>query len=251
MELERAVVGAGGAAVLGQAGQERGEFGQVSPAVQPAVAQPGGAAQGRVGVAADEDRDRRGRHRGDLDRRQVEDLPVVLEVASGREAAQDGDLLVQALAAGVPVHPEHLVVLAPGAGPDAQDEPVAGEHGGRGGLLGGQHRVADGELEHEGDEPQLAGDGAQGRDERERLEERLVLQELAAAVGIERVPAVGVLGIADAVRDHHRREPGLFRGAGQRGVEGRVGHRLGVAEPHGTILGAKGVVAGVGSCGEN
>jgi hypothetical protein len=144
--------------------------------------------------------------------------------------------------------PEHLVVLPPRAGPDAQDEPVAGEHGGRGGLLGGQHRVADGELEHEGDEPQLAGDRAQGGDERERLEEGLVLEELAAAVGIERVPAAGVLRVADAVRDHHRREPGLLGGAGQRGVEGRVGHRLGVAEPHGTILGAKRVVGGEVLC---
>jgi len=111
--------------------------------------------------------------------------------------------------------------------------------------------VADRELQHERDEPDPLGDHPEGGDERERLQERLVLEELAAAVGIERVPAVGVLRVADAVGHHHRVEAGLLGGQRQRGVERWVGHRLRVTEPHGTILGAKGVVVGVGSSGEN
>jgi hypothetical protein len=233
VDLERAACGAGGAPVLAQAGEQPRQSGQVPAAVQPAVAQPGGPAQGRVGVAADEHWDRRAGHRGDLDRRQVEDLPVVLEVAPGRQPAQDGDLLVHALPAGVPVHAEHLVVFPPRAGPDAQDQAVAGQDGRRGGLLGHQHRVADRELEHERDEPDPLGHRAEGGNERERLEEGLVLEELAAAVGIERVPAVGAARIADAVGHHHRGEPSLLGGARQRGVERRIGHRLGVAESHG------------------
>ena len=70
---------------------------------------------------------------------QVEDRAVVLEVAAGGQAADDGDRLVHPLPAAGPVDAEHLVVLAPRAGPDAEDEPAAGEHGRGGGLLGGQH----------------------------------------------------------------------------------------------------------------
>ena len=72
------------------------------------------------------------------------------------------------------------------------------------------------------------------RDEGEGLEERLVLEELAGPVGVERVVAVGLPRVADAVGHHHRVVAGLLGRPGQRQVEGGVGHRLGVGEAHGT-----------------
>jgi hypothetical protein len=187
-------------------------------------------------VAADEDGDGGGRHRRDLDRRQVEDLPVILEVAAGGQAAQDGDRLVHPPPAAGPVHAEHLVVLAPRAGPRAQHEAAAGEHGRRRGLLGGQHRVADRQLEHERDEAQAAGDRTQRGDQRERLEEGLVLEDLSGAVRVERVGADRVPRVADAVRDDHRVVAGFLSRDGQGCVEKGLCHRFGVAEAHGRVL---------------
>ncbi len=223
---------AGLAAEPGEAGEQPGQVRRVSPAVHPAVAQAGGPAQRGVRVTADEHRDRLGGHRRDLDGGHGEALALELEVASPGQPAQDRDRLLQPAPAAGPVDAEHVVVLAPRAGADAQGQPVAGEHRRRGRLLGQQHRVADRRLHDERGEPQPAGHRAERGDQRERLEERLVLQELAAAVGVVRVGAGGVQRVADAVRYHHRVVAGLLGGAGQRRVERRVGHRLRVAEPH-------------------
>src|SRR5262249_30185346 len=84
----------------------------------------------------------------------------------------------------------------------------------------------------EGDEPQPGRHRPQSRNQRERLKERLVLQELAGAVRVERIHAGRVLRIADAIRDDHGVEAGFLGGPGQRRVKRRGGHRLGVAESH-------------------
>jgi hypothetical protein len=181
--------------------------------MHPAVPGSCGAAEGRVAVAADEDRDGLARHGGDLDGREVEDLTVVLEVAAGGKAADDGELFVHATPSAIPGHAEDLVVFPPRAGPDAKDEPVPGEDGGRCRLLGHENGVAHGELEYIRDELQACGDGAEGGDEREGLEEGLVLEELSGAVGVERVPALGAFRVADAVGEHHRVVPGFLGGA--------------------------------------
>src|SRR5258708_7202012 len=169
------------------------------PAVQPAVPGPGGTAEGGVPVTTDEDRQGLTRHGCDLDRRQVEDLPVILEVPPGRQPAHDGQRLVHAPPAMLPGHPEYLVILAPRARPHPQDEPVAGENGRRRRLLGHQHRVAHRQLQNESYKTNTLGNCTQGGNEREGLDKGLVLKELTAAVVVERVPAVGAAGVADAV----------------------------------------------------
>ena len=95
-----------------------------------------------------------------------------------------------------------------------------------------EDRLADRELDHEGDEADAFGHRPHGRDERERLQEGLVLEELPAPVGVEGVGGVGDLGVADAVGHDHGVVAGLLGGAGQRQVVRRIRHRLRIRETH-------------------
>ena len=162
----------------------------VAARVHPAVAHARRPAQRDVGVAPDQDRERLARHRVDADARDVVVLPVELEEASREETAQDLDHLVHAPAPCLPVGPGHLEVLGPGRETHPEAEAVAGEHRHRGRLLGDQHGLPNGQLDDEGREPQALSHRAEGRDQREGLEERLVGQNAAVAVG-----RVGVLRI--------------------------------------------------------
>ena len=96
----------------------------VAAAVDPAVAAHRGPAQRRLGVAADEERQRPARDRALLDAGDVVDLAVVLEPVAGEQAADDVHALVGPLAPPLERHVAHLVVLRPRAGADAQREPV-------------------------------------------------------------------------------------------------------------------------------
>ena len=122
-----------------QALEQSGQVGGIPTPVEPAV-RTGRPAQGRGGVAPDQDGQRLGGRGGDLHRGEVVDLTVVLEVAAGREPLHDGHRLVHPLTAALPGHVDQLVVLRPRAGPHAERQPVAGHHRNRGGLLGDQQR---------------------------------------------------------------------------------------------------------------
>ena len=152
------------------------------------------------------------------------------KISAGHQAPHDGDLLVHALAAALPGDAADGVVLGPRARADPEHQAVAGQHGGRTDLLGDEHGLADGELDHEGDEANALGHRPHGGDQRERLEEGLVLEELPGPVGIERVGGVGHLGVADAV-GHDDGVVSSFLGRPRQGeVVRRVGHRLRIRE---------------------
>jgi len=204
----------------------------VAAGVHPAVAQPRRAAQRRLRVAADEDRNGPRGHGVQPDARDVVVPAAEREEAAAREPAQDLDHLVGPGTARRPVRAGQREVLRPRAQPDAEAQPVARQHRDRERGLRDQHRLSDRQLHHEGGEAQPLGDRAQRSDQRERVEERLVGEELAAAVGGIRVAAVGDLGIADAV-GHHVRVPARgLRRRGERRVVGGIAHRLGVREAH-------------------
>ena len=65
--------------------------------MHPAVPGPGGAAQGRLPVATDEDGYGLGGDRRHLDGGYVIDLPVEFAVPAGEKTPDDGDRLVHAL----------------------------------------------------------------------------------------------------------------------------------------------------------
>jgi hypothetical protein len=157
---------------------------------------------------------------------------VEFEPVAGGEAAHDGDHLVHARAAPLPGLPAQRVVFGPRAGADAEPEPPTGEHGHRGDRLGDQHRGADGQLEHEGGEAQPLGDRAHGRDERERLQERLLVEERTIAFRGVGILGVGDLGVADAVGDRERVKTGVLGGLRQREVEAGIDHGIGEGEAH-------------------
>ena len=77
---------------------------RVAAGVHPAVAPSYRAAQGGLGVAADQDRDRLGRGRCHLHGADVEELAVELEPAAGGQPAYDVDALVHPPAAPGPGH---------------------------------------------------------------------------------------------------------------------------------------------------
>ena len=210
---------------------QRVEFAGVAAAVHPAVV-AGGAPQRGVGVAADEDGHRLGRRGRHLGLREVVELAVVLEVVAGRETPDDVDALVHPLAALGERDAHDLVVLRPRAGADAEGEPVVEHRGQRAGLLGHQGGRADRQLEHEDVEVQLRGHRGQRPDQRERLDERLAVEEFAVAVRGVRILRVRLVGVGDAVRDGHRVVSGLVGGLGQRDVELRIGHGFRIGEPH-------------------
>ena len=174
----------------------------------------------------------RGRHRALLDARDVVDLAVVLEPVAGEEPPHDGDALVGPLAAPLERDVAHLVVLRPRAGAHAERQAVVRQHSGGRGLLGDEHRMAHGELEHRDHEADAVGDRAHRRDDRERLEERLVLDEAPVAVSGVRVDRLGLGRVADAVGDQEPVEARRLRGLREREVVAGVGHRLRVGEPH-------------------
>ena len=231
MDLERLVGGALLLAELVEFGEQTRQVGRVTTAVQPAVT-PGRPPEGGCGVAADQDGQRLRGHRAELDRPDVVALAVELEVPTGGQAAHDGDGLVHAPAPTLPRHADQLVVLGPGAGPDPEGQPVVGQDGDRRGLLGHDERMAHRQLQHEGDEADPLRHRPHGRDQRERLEERLAVEEFTGAVGIERIGRVRHLRIAEAVGDHHRVVARLLDRPGQGQVVGRVDHRLRIREPH-------------------
>ena len=146
------------------------------------------------------------------------------------QAAHDLDRLVEAGAAALPRLAHRHEVLGPRA--DADAEAAAGCRTARPRwppawpAAPRAHR----RLEHERREPQALGDRRQPRDQGERLDDRLVLEELAVAVGRVRVAGVGRCRVDQAVRHGERVEPGLLGRLGQGGEERRVAERLGVGE---------------------
>ena len=207
------------------------EFLRVAAAVHPAVG-AGRAAQRRVGVAADQDRNRLRRSGSHLRLGNVIELAVEFEVVAGGQPADDLDALVNSLAALGERDTHQLVVLGPRAGADAEPHPVADQRRQRTGLLGHQRRRPDRQLEDEEVESQRRRHRAEGGGQHERLDERLAVQEFAVAVGRVRILRVGLERIGDAVRNCHAGVPGCFGGLCQRNVKRRVGHRLRIAEPH-------------------
>ena len=104
------------------------------------------------------------------------------------------DALVHPLAALGERHAHDLVVLGPRAGADAEAEPVVEHRRQRAGLLGHQRGRPDRQLEDEDVEVQLRGHRGQRADQRERLDERLAVEELAVAVLGVRVLRVRLVG---------------------------------------------------------
>ena len=194
--------------------------------MHPSVSQASSPLERRFGMATDEYRHRMTGHRRHLHGRDVEDLAVVLEPPIRCQAAHDLDALVHPLSAPLPRHVGEGVILRPRAGAHAEHEPVTGQHGDRARLLGDQDRMPNRELDHERREPDAFGDGADSGDERERLDEGLVLQELPSPVGVVGVGGVRLPRVGQAVGHHEVVVPGLLDRLGQRRVEGRVDHRL-------------------------
>ena len=209
-----------------------GELAGVATRMDPAVASLRGAAQRGRGVAADEDRDRSCRDRRDLAAVELPQLAVVFEPAAGREAAHDVDRLVHTRAALLPRQAHRREVLGPRADADTETQPVVAEHRDARRLLRDQHRRADRELHDERREAQPARLRGEERDERERLDDRLVLEERAVAVGGVRIPRVGVRGEQHAVGDDERVESRVLGRAGQRREVRGIAEGLGVAESH-------------------
>src|ERR1700722_3302333 len=232
MDLERLVLRAVFLAQFGQPCQQPGKVGGVAPTVQPAGPIDGGSLQSGLVVASDEDRHGGTGCRAYLDGWHVEDLAVELEETTGHQPAHDGDLLVHPLAPACPGHTANLIVLGPRARADTEQEPVVGQHRGRADLLRDEHRLADRQLDHERDEAEILGQRPHGGNERERLQERLVLEEFPGPVRVEGGGGVRHLRVADAVGHDHGVVARRLGGLGQREVEGRVRHRLGIRETH-------------------
>ena len=127
---------------LAEALEQPGQVGRIAAAVEPAVG-AGGPPEGGRGMAAHQDRERLGRGRADLDRRQVVDLAVVLEVPAGREAPHDVDGLVHPAAPALPGHTDRTrSPRARGWCPTPRASRLPVMHGHRGGLLGHQQGMA-------------------------------------------------------------------------------------------------------------
>src|ERR1700731_3325487 len=105
------------------------EFLRRAAAVHPPVA-PRGAAQRRIGMPADQNRDRLRGGRGHLRFRDFVELAVKLEVVAAGQAADDRDALIHPVAALSERHIHQLVVLGPRTRSDAEPESVA-EHSGQ------------------------------------------------------------------------------------------------------------------------
>ena len=88
------------------------------------------------------------------------------------------------------------------------------------------------ELDHERREPDSLGDSAESRNQRERFEEGLVLEELTGAVGVVRIGGVRLPRVGDAVGHDEVVVAGLLGRPGEGRVEGRVDHRLCIREAH-------------------
>ncbi|SKV46088.1 Uncharacterised protein [Mycobacteroides abscessus subsp. massiliense] len=203
--------------------------------MHPAIA-PRSAAQCGVGMSTDEDRDglrRRGTHLG---LGNVVELAVELEVVTGSQPPDDLDAFVHALATLGEGHVHQFVVLGPRTGTDAEPETVTRQCRNGRGLLGHQGGRADRQFEYEDVEPQRRGHRAERSRERQRLDERFVLQEFTVPIGRVRILRIRLVGIRQAVGDGHTVITGRLGRLGQGNVVRRIGHGLGEGEPHSFLL---------------
>ncbi len=217
---------------LGQPREQPVELLAVATGVHPAVALQHRSPQRGVHVTTDEQRHLLGRRGRLLHRGQLVELAVVAEELAAVQAAQDVDALVHPLAAPLPRHPQRDEVLRPRGQADAQSQPVVAQVGDRADLLGHQHGRPHGQLQHERREPQRARHRGEVGHQDQRLDELLVLEELAVAgvgVGVRRV---GLPRVDQGVGDRHRGVAGGLRGLGQGGVVPGVRHGFGIGEPH-------------------
>ena len=158
---------------------------------------------------------------------------MVLEPTACHEAAQHVDHLVHALAAPFPRHVHRREVLGPRADADAEPQAVVAEHADARGLLGDEHDGPHRELQHEGGEQDASRARGEVGDEGEGLDDRLVLEEGAVAVGGVRVERVR-LGREDQAVGHDERVVArVLGGLRERREERGVTEGLGVAESHG------------------
>ena len=129
---------------------------------------------------------------------------MVLVPVAAHEAAQHVDHLVHALPALLPRDVHRREVFGPRADTHAEPQPVVAQHADARGLLGDEHDGSDRELQHERREEDALRAGREIRDERERLDDRLVLEERAVTVGGVRVERVR-LGREDEAVGHDER----------------------------------------------
>ncbi len=212
------------------------ELGGVAARVDPAVAGASRAPQRDVGVTADQQRDRGLGRRADLAPLELQHVAVVLEPVAGHEAPEHVDHLVHARTAPFPRDVHRREVLGPRADPDAEAQAVVAEHGDARGLLGDEDDGSHRELQHEGREADAVRLRREIGDEGERLDDRLVLEEGAIAVGRVRIERVGLGREDQAVGHDEGVVAGLLGRLRERREEGGVAERLCIAEAHHRIL---------------
>ena len=193
----------------------------------PSVAQLGGAADGRAGVAADPDGRMGFLHRLGVEpgARQLVILALELRLFLGPKLFEQADVLVghrASLREGV--QPQGLELLFHPADPCPQDNPTPREHVQGGQDLGGEHRVAVGEDEDVGAQPQPLGAAGQKVEHRQRLVVGLLRVEGGHAVGGIGVERLNAARHHDVVADPHRVEGQVLGALGQRPQRLRAGH---------------------------
>src|SRR5262249_16220072 len=93
-----------------------------------------------------------------------------------------------------------------------------------------------GELQHERREPDARRVRGEVGNQHERLDDRLVLEEGAIAVGGVRGPRVRACGKDQTVRHDERVLSGVFGRNRQRREKAWIAERFGITEPHSSIL---------------
>ena len=124
---ERLALASGLPAQVVHAVDHRDQVVEHAAGTHPAVGETRRAPEVGVAVPADQHRHRLRRHRLHLDRREVVELAVVLEVPAGGETAHDLDALVEPPAPALPRQLDDLVVVGPRARADAEHEAVVAE----------------------------------------------------------------------------------------------------------------------------
>jgi hypothetical protein len=182
----------------------------------PAVAEPPGAGERRVGAAADPDRRPARLARRRLQRQAAEAgimAALMVDGLAAQQRAQQRDCLGQARAAFLYRHAARLVLLGKfAADPDPEDQPALAQMIQRRDHLGDRHRMAQGQQIDPDAQQQAAADHRRLRQHQQRVEDRRRVPDVVGDP--DRIEAAAIDLADDGLQLVDFRQPGPDRRLG-------------------------------------